>query len=254
MSAQSRAPVCSPLTSVVLIAGRELAAYFDSAIAYVFSIAFVLLANSIFMNEFFLTGAVDMTSFFESMPLLLSVFLPAITMRLWAEERKQRTIEMLLTLPIRPIQAVLGKYLAAIGLYSLFLLGSLPIPVMLFTLGDPDPGLIISGYLGLFAFGALYLAFGTFLSALSSDQIVAFVISTVLGFTFVLLGYDQVVAVLDGTSESLGLGTLLYENVSVMPHYEAFLRGSIDLASVLYFTLLAAVFLGANAVVLERKR
>ncbi len=239
---------------VSAVAGRELGNYFDSKIAYVYTIAFVVLANSIFMNEFFLTGTVDMTGFFDLMPLLLPVFLPAVTMRLWAEERKQRTIEMLLTMPIRPIQAVLGKYVAALALFGLFLVGSLPIVFMLSALGEPDLGLIAGGYLGLLGFGAMFLALGMFLSSLSSDQIVAFITTTVVGFVFVLSGNDRVVAVLDGLFPALSLGTRLYESFSVMPHYDAFVRGVVSLPSVLYFGGLSALFLWVNATVLERHR
>src|SRR5262245_2303403 len=116
-----------------LVAARELGAAFDSGIATIAAVTFTLLANSIFMNEFFLTGTLDMTSFFDLLPLLLAFFLPALSMRLWAEERKSRTIELLFTLPIRPLQAVLGKYLAALALYGLFLACTLPLPVMLLS-------------------------------------------------------------------------------------------------------------------------
>jgi len=242
------------LRGVTVIAGRELGNYFDSKIAYVYTIAFVVMANSIFMNEFFLTGTVDMTGFFDLMPLLLPVFLPAVTMRLWAEERKQRTIEMLLTMPIRPIQAVLGKYVAALLLYSLFLVGSLPIVIMLAALGEPDLGLIVGGYLGLMGFGAMFLALGMFLSSLSSDQIVAFITTTVVGFLFVLSGDDRVVAVIDGLFPALYLGTWIYEAFSVMPHYSAFVRGVVGLPAVIYFSGLSALFLWINAIVLERHR
>ncbi|MCZ6597296.1 MAG: ABC transporter permease [Planctomycetota bacterium] len=242
------------VAGTLVIAGRELAAYFDSAIAYVYTIAFALLANSIFMNEFFLTGNVDMTRYFDVMPLLLAFFIPAVTMRLWAEERKQRTVELLLTLPIRTLQAVLGKYLAALGLFTLFLIGSLPIVIMLATLGDPDLGLIFSGYLGLALLGALFLAFGMLLSALSSDQIVAFVTSTVVGFLFVLSGHERVVAVLDGLFPKLALGTLFYESISVMPHYENFVRGVIELSALVWFGLIVALSLWICALVLERNR
>ncbi|MFT7464784.1 MAG: ABC-2 type transport system permease protein [Pseudohongiellaceae bacterium] len=242
------------LRGAAVVAARELGNYFDSKIAYVYTIAFVVLANSIFMNEFFLTGTVDMTGFFDLMPLLLPVFLPAVTMRLWAEERKQRTIEMLLTMPIRPIQAVLGKYMAALLLFGLFLLGSLPIVFMLCALGEPDLGLIAGGYLGLIGFGAMFLALGMFLSSLSSDQIVAFISTTAVGFVFVLSGNDRVVAVLDGLFPALSLGTGLYESFSVMPHYDGFVRGVVSLPSVLYFAGLSALFLWVNATVLERYR
>jgi ABC-2 type transport system permease protein len=103
------------ITGVREVFTRELAAYFDSNIAYVYTIAFTLLANSQFMNDFFLTGTVEMAPFFHRLPFLLAFFVPAITMRLWAEEKKTRTIELLLTLPILPVQAVLGKYLAALA-------------------------------------------------------------------------------------------------------------------------------------------
>lgn len=244
----------SPAAGVALIARRELASYFDSAIAYVYVVACVVLANSIFMNEFFLAGAADMSAYFDLLPLLLPFFLPAISMRLWAEERKQRTLELLLTLPIRPLQAILGKYAAALALYGLFLAGSLPIVAMLFALGDPDPGLLAGGYLGLVLFGALFVAFGAFLSALSGDQIVAFVTSTALGFAFVLTGHDRVVAVLDGLAPGWAPGSLLYESFSVMPHYDACVRGVVELSSLVYFGALSAVFLWATGFVLERYR
>ncbi len=242
------------LEGVRLIAAREIGAYFDSSIAYVYTIAFVILANSIFMNEFFLTGTVEMTGFFEMMPLLLAVFLPAVTMRLWAEEKKTRTIELLLTLPIRPIQAILGKFVAAMGLFKLFLAGSLPIPIMLIALGDPDLGLIFAGYIGLLLLGGMFISFGMFLSALSGDQIVAFVTSTVLAFAFVLTGMDRVVAVLDGLFPALSIGTILYEHFSVVPRYESFVRGMIELGSLLYFILFSAMFLWLNTQLLERNR
>jgi ABC-2 type transport system permease protein len=254
MSAINRLTPTQLVSGVRVIAQREVAAYFDSSIAYVYTIAFVVLANSIFMNEFFLTGTVDMTGFFDMLPLLLVAFMPAITMRLWAEEKKTRTIELLMTLPIRPIQAVLGKYIAAVGLFKLFLLGSLPIPIMLMALGEPDLGLIASGYIGLLLFGGLFLAFGMLLSALSGDQIVAFVMTVIVGAAFVLTGDDRVVAVIDGMFPAISVGTILYEHFSVMPHYDAFVRGVVSLPSLVYFGLLTGVFLWLNAVILERVR
>src|SRR5262245_50049396 len=237
-----------------VVAGRELGAYFDSAIAYVYTIGFVVLANSIFMNEFFLSGTVDMAGFFDLMPLLLAIFLPAVTMRLWAEERRQRTIELLLTLPITPQQAVLGKYFAAMALYALFLVGSLPIVIMLLALGSPDVGRIVGGYMGLVLLGSQIIALGMLLSAVSGDQIVAFVLIAVAGFAFVLTGNDKVVAVLDGLAPSIGIGTFLYESVSVIPHFDAFVRGVIDLSALVYFGLLTALFLWLNALMLRHNR
>ncbi|MFH0947151.1 MAG: ABC transporter permease [Planctomycetota bacterium] len=239
---------------VRVIAFREVAAYFDSRIAAVFGIAFVVLANWLFMSRFFLTGVVDMTAFFDSMPVLLPFFIPAVTMRLWAEERRSRTIELLLTLPIRPFQAVLGKYLAALVLFGLALLGTVPIVVMLSVLGEPDLGLILSGYLGLFLMGGLFLSLGMFVSALSADQIVTFVLSALVCLLFVGTGNEWAVALLDGLVPSLSVGTVLYEWFSVMPHYDAFVRGVVGLPALIYFLLLSLLFLWMTAQFLEKAR
>jgi ABC-type transport system involved in multi-copper enzyme maturation permease subunit len=242
------------VAGTLIVARRELGAYFDSSIAYVYTIAFALLANSVFMNEFFLTGTVDMTGYFDQMPLFFAFFIPAVTMRLWAEEKKQRTVELLLTLPIRTMQAVVGKYLAAMVLLALFLASSAPIVVMLAALGSPDPGLICSGYLGLLFFGGFLLGVGTLFSALATDQIVAFVTSTLVGFLFVLTGNERVVAVLDGILPALGAGTFLYESFSALPHYESFVRGVVELSAVAYFALMTLAPLWIASLVLERNR
>ena len=239
---------------VRLVAGREVGAAFASGVAQVFTIACALLATSAFMNGFFLAGVVDMGGFFELLPPLLAFFLAAVAMRLWSEERRQRTIELLLTLPLVPSQAVLGKFLAGLALHGLFLAATLPIPLMLGVLGAPDWGAIASGYLGLALFGALFLSFGGLCSALSRDQITAFVASALVGLLLVLLGNAHVVAVLDGLFPSLGLGTFLRDTVSVLPPYEDLVRGVVELSAVLYFVLTSAVFLLVTALVLERQR
>src|SRR4030095_8898284 len=120
---------------------RETGAYFDSSIAYVYASVFLLLSSSIFINSFFLDSILEMGQYFRMLPFLLALFIPAITMRSWAEERSHGTFELLMTLPFRPLEVVLGKYLAALVFYLAVLLGSFPIVLMLFFLGKPDPGL-----------------------------------------------------------------------------------------------------------------
>jgi ABC-2 type transport system permease protein len=242
------------LHGVRLVAARELGAAFDTGIATIATVTLTLLANSIFMNEFFLTGTLDMTGFFDLLPLLLAFFLPALSMRLWAEERKSKTVELLFTLPIRPLQAVLGKYLAALALFGLFLACTLPIPVMLEVLGTPDRGAILAGYLGLALFGALFLAIGGLCSALARDQIVAFVTSTLAGFALVLTGEERVAGVLDGLFPALAPGSFLREHLSALPPYGEFVRGIVRLSATSYFALLSGLFLWATALVLERDR
>lgn len=236
------------------VAGRETGAYFDSPIAYVSAAVFLVLAGTVFMNSFFLRGLVDMSPYFDTLPFLLVPFLPALTMRGWAEERAQHTFELVMTLPLHPLQLVLGKYLAALGFYFLILAGSLPVVVMLLFLGEPDLGVILSSYLGAALLGALFLALGLFVSALSRDQIVAFVLAASLGFFFVFSGHEKVVEILDGLAPAWQAGTWLYESVSVMPHYAAFGRGIIGLAHLLYFVLLSAFFVWMNEIALRRSK
>jgi ABC-2 type transport system permease protein len=242
------------LAGTTVVLGRELGALFDSAIAYVCTIAGLLLVNSLFMNEFFLTGKLDQTPFFDLLAPLVLVLLPAITMRVWAEERKQRTFELWATLPLRAGQVVLGKYLATLALYGLFLMGTLPIVGMLLALGEPDLGLIGAGYLGALLLGALLLAIGCLASSLTADQVVAFLLAGLAGFALVASGHPMVTAVLDGAAPRLGLGRLLADHASALPHYERFVRGLVAGSSLVYFVGGCAVALWLNALVVTRHR
>ena len=239
---------------VLVVCARELEAYFDSPIAYICATVFLALSGTTFMNSFFLAGVVDMSPYFEVLPFLLIPFIPALSMRTWAEERAQHTFELLMTLPLDASQLVLGKYLAALSFYLIVLAGSLPIVAMLCWLGDPDLGLILANYLGAGALGACFLAFGVFVSCLTRNQIVAFVLAALIGFFFVFSGHEQVVEVLDGLSPAWQVGTWLSESVSVLPHYQAFGRGVVALADVLYFLLMSGFFLWANDLVLRRSK
>ncbi|MFT7486222.1 MAG: ABC-2 type transport system permease protein [Candidatus Paceibacteria bacterium] len=242
------------LQGIRIVLHRELAAFFDSAIAYVYLISALVLLCSLFMNEFFLTGRLDMTPFFDTLAPVSVFLLPAVSMRLWAEDKKTRTFELWMTLPLRPGQVVLGKYFAALALYAIFLIGTLPIVFMLMRLGEPDLGRIAAAYLGALLFGGLFLSFGTFLSGLTGDQIVAFVSSVLLGFFFLFTGHPKAIAVLDGMGQDLDLGTWLADHVAALPHYENFLRGLVALPSVLWFVGLTAVFLWLNTLFVARDR
>jgi ABC-2 type transport system permease protein len=250
----TRTGLASWLAGLRIVAGKELGAYFDSAIAYVYLIVGLLVLCSLFMNEFFLTGRLDMTPLFEDLGRLSVVLLPAISMRLWAEDKKARTFELWMTLPLSPMQVVLGKYAAALLLYALFLAGTLPVVAMLFALGAPDPGLIAAGYLGALLLGGLFLAAGLFLSALSSDQIVAFVASVLVAFLFLASGEPRFVAVADGMFPALRIGTLLSDWLSALPHYQRFLRGLIEPGSLAFFLGLSAAFLWLDRLVVTRQR
>ncbi|MDA0336397.1 MAG: ABC transporter permease [bacterium] len=240
------------MAGIRLVARRELGAYFDSPIAYITAAVFLVLAGTSFMNSFFLQGVIDMTPFYETLPYLLIPFVPALTMRTWSEEHAQGTVELLLTLPLQPLQLVIGKYGAALLYFALILAGSLPIVVMLSWLGAPDLGLILSGYLGAFLLGALFLAFGQFLSSLTHNQIVAFALATLLACFLVFSGHPSVVEVIDGLAPTWQPGTVMADAISCLPHYEAFVGGLIGLDHLLYFLLLSAFFLWLTQVGLRR--
>lgn len=242
------------IAGVRLVLARELQAWFDGWIATVALVASLLAVLSSFMNEFFARGRLDMQPFFELLPLVLVLFVPALAMRSWAEDKKLKTFELWMTLPLTPLQIVLGKYAAALVVYGIFLLGTLPIPILLLSLGSPDPGPILGGYLGAALLGALFLAIGQYLSGLTSDQIVAFLATALASAFLVATGEPRVVAALDGLAPRLAPGTLLSEWLSATPRFEAFARGSVSIAGLLYFAGLAAVALAANAASVARNR
>lgn len=240
------------MRNVRIIFQREFRSYFDSPVAYIFLIVYLALTVGWYMMTFFLAGAADMRGFFGNLPLFNLFFLPAITMRLWAEERRIGTLELLMTLPMRSREVVIGKYLAALAFYAIALLGTITIPIMLAMLGDPDMGAVFAGYLGSLLMGAFYLAVGIFVSGLFRDQIAAFVVSLVLCFFFFIVGSEMVAATIDGWIS--GLGGFLKDFVGISVHYEGIQRGILDMRSAFYFVSMSGLFLILNAMFLEGRR
>src|SRR5215471_283868 len=228
---------------------RELAAYYTSAIGYIFMMVFLSLSVGLFMTPFFTFLTADMRAFFTTVPILMCIFLPAVTMRLWAEERKQNTWEMLLTFPMQPHQLVLGKFAASFVFFLSALAGTLTVPLMLVVLGKPDPGPIIGAYFGSIMLGAFFLSFGLFISVLCRDQIVAFVVTLLGCFGVFLLGMEFIAAYIDSTWP--GLGTFLAHVVGVTEHYATFTKGLLVVGDVLYFLIWTAVFLFLNGLFLD---
>lgn len=228
---------------------RETKAYFNSAIAYIFIIVFVLLSNSLFMTQFFLVDRVDMRPFFGTLPLVLAVFLPAVTMRLWAEEKRGNTMELLLTFPMRTQELVLGKFFASLVFYLVALAATGMIPVMLLILGVPDLGAILAAYIGAILLGAFFLAIGIFISGLVRDQIVAFILSMMVCFSLHIIGTPFFASSVDGWIP--GLGTFLMNFLGVTRHYDSFARGVIDNRDVAYFLMGSVIFLVLNGFWLE---
>ena len=236
------------LANLFTIAGRELNAYYTSAIAYITIIVFLSLTMGLYMAPFFTVLSADMRVFFTILPIVLCVFLPAVSMRLWAEERKHNTWEMLLTFPMRAYEMTLGKFLASMVFYLSALAGTLVLPLMLVLLGNPDLGPILGAYLGSLLLGAFFLSLGLFVSAMCRDQIVAFMLTLLGCFGFYLAGTEFVVTLAEAAWP--GLGSLLAEVVGVTQHYLTFTRGLLVLGDVLYFLIWTVVWLVLNSLFL----
>ncbi|HUW59857.1 MAG TPA: Gldg family protein [Candidatus Bathyarchaeia archaeon] len=237
------------MKNIVTIIRRDLGYYFTSPIGYIFIIVYVLMSVGLYTTSFFVFPTADMRSYFMNLPILLCVFIPAVTMRVWAEERKENTWELLLTFPMKSRELVLGKFLATLAFYALTLAATFTIPLMLFVLGNPDNGAVFGGYLGALLMGAFFLSMGIFFSGFFKDQIVAFVVTLLVCFGVFLLGMEFIAAYLDGVVS--GLGSMLATLVGVTDHYNAFTRGVIELGDLLYFLAWTAIFLMLNIMYIE---
>ena len=237
--------------NITAIFKREFLAYFNSPIAYIFVIVFLLVNSGLFSANFFLVGRAEMRYFFILLPITLAVFLPAVTMRMWAEERRAGTIGLLLSLPVKNFELVIGKFKAAFSFYLIALASTIFIPIVVALAGDPDWGPIVCGYLGAFMLGALFLSAGLFISALFRDQILAFIIAMVVCFGLYLVGTDLVAMQLDGWTG--GLGTAIKDLIGLAGRLESLERGVIDLGDVIYFIVFTAAFLLLNVYALESR-
>jgi ABC-type transport system involved in multi-copper enzyme maturation permease subunit len=239
------------MRAIFSVARREFWAYFNSPIAYVFIIAFNLLNCVLFMVPFFLNRQAEMRQFFTILPYTLAVVIPAVSMRLWAEERRSATMSLLLSLPVRSGTLVMGKFLASFAFYLIALASTAVIPITIAAVGKPDFGPIIGGYVGSIFLGALFLSVGIFISGLLRDQIVAFVLSLSLCFGLHLVGTEYVAPFID--SWISGFGSAVKESVSATAHFASFERGVIDLGDIVYFVAFTVAFLILNAFTLESR-
>jgi ABC-2 type transport system permease protein len=232
---------------------RELRSYFTTPIAYVFLVVFLFFSGYMtFKNGFFEIRQADMTAFFFNMPLLFAFMVPATTMRLWAEERKSGSIELLFTLPITVTQAVLGKFFAAWVFLIIALALTFPMVITVFFLGNPDAGLIITGYLGTILMAGGFLALGCFFSALSKNQVISFVLSVVACAVLVFAGVPTTMNYLS-TFLPAGLVSAV-ETMSLESHFESIQKGVLEFKDVSYFIILIIGWVTACTVVLEERK
>jgi len=232
------------------VALRELRSYFNSPIAYIFLLVFSGAALFTFfnVNAFFVRGQADLRALFEALPLLILLLVPALSMRLWAEEAKSGTLELLLTLPAKDVELVSGKFLASWALVAVGLALTLPLAITVSTLGHLDWGPVLGGYLGALLLGAAYLSVGQFVSAVTENQILAFILALVVCVAlygvgtevFTGLFSDRTAAVL----RALGTGS----------RFQSIARGVVDLRDLLYYASLSLFFLGLSVGALQAKR
>ena len=233
---------------------RELTAYFSTPLAYVFIVIFLVLSGffTFYIGVFYERNQADLEPFFAFLPWLYLFLIPAIAMRVWAEERKSGTIELLLTLPVTMWQAVLAKFLAAWCFVIIAVLLTFPLWITVNYLGDPDNGVIFAAYLGSLLMAGGYLAIGICISAATRNQVIAFIVTLVLCFLFTLSGFPMVLDLFRGWLPVTLVD--LVASLSFLTHFQAISQGVLDLRDIVYFVAMIIAWLYASALVIDMKK
>ncbi|MCP4688814.1 MAG: ABC transporter permease subunit [Desulfobacterales bacterium] len=240
--------------NISAIAKRELSVYFGSPVAYVFIVIFLSLLGffTFYVSGFFETGQANLRGFFQWHPWLFMLLMPAISMRLWADERRLKTIELVMTLPVTASQVILGKFLAAWLFVGIALGLTFPMVWTVLYLGSPDLGAILCGYVGSFFMAGAFLSVGIMTSSITSSQVVAFIVAAVVCLFLILAGFAPVTSMLaDWAPVQL---VKLVSGLSVLTHFNSMERGVIDLRDLVYFLSIICFMLFANGVVLQSRR
>jgi ABC-2 type transport system permease protein len=238
----------------ITIFRRELASYFATPLAYIFIVIFLVMAGTFafFIGNFFNRGQADLQPFFQFHPWLYLVLIPALSMRLWAEERRSGTIEMLLTMPVSMTEAVLGKFFAAWAFAGIALILTFPFWITVNLLGHPDNGVIVASYIGSFLMAGAYLSIGSALSAVTKNQIIAFVVTAAVCFFFTVDGSSMVLSFLNGWAPAGVMSDLAF--FSFLTHFNAIIRGVIDLRDLVFFVSVMVLCLFCNAILVDLKK
>jgi len=237
--------------NTITIVKKEFRSYFNTPLAYVFLLAFLIITQWLVMRGYFLREQADLRTFFNLMPIIFILFIPGITMRLWAEERKQGTIETLMTSPIRDSEVILGKFLGGWLFLALAIVLTFALPIVVSSTVRPDVGIdrgpVIGGYIGLFLLGGAYLAIGIFASSLWDSQIAAWIVGASICFFLYMIG------------DPFGLFSLpqalvpLFQYISLSQHFENISRGVIDISDLVYYFSVIFFFLFLNTCLLRRR-
>lgn len=233
---------------------REFASYFATPVAYVFLVIYLVMQGmfTFYIGQFYVREQADLVSFFSYQPWLYLFLMPAVAMRLWAEERKTGTFELLLTLPVPLGAVVAGKYLAAVAFAGVALLLTAPIWVTVNWLGTPDNGVIATGYIGSLLMASAYLAIGSALSATTKNQVVAFILAVTVCFLFLVSGLPMVLDVFGGWAPDPLVEAIA--NLSFLTHFNNLQKGMVALSDIVYFLAVIVLWLWINRIVIESKR
>ena len=241
------------MTNVWTIYRREMLSYFTSPIAYIFGIAFLVTLGVFFFlyNGFFMRANPELRFYFYILPLAFVLLIPAVTMRLWSEEKKAGTLEMLMTLPLKSWEVVLGKFMAGYSVILLTLLLTLTVPLTVALTVDLDWGVVVTSYIGAFLLAGVYIALGAWISALTENQVVALLISMVFLFVLWGIGFPHVVDFFNSMSNGLGRAIGWFGTSS---HYESFIKGIVNPVDIVYALSLMAFFLILNNFAVEWRK
>ena len=242
------------MSAISTVCKRELRSYFATPVAYVFIVIFLVLSSAFtfYLGNFYERGQADLLPFFSFLPWLYLFLVPAVSMRLWSEERKSGTIELLLTMPITMWQAVMGKFLAAWLFIGIALALTFPLWITVNYLGYPDNGVIFASYLGAWLMAGAFLAIGSCISAATRNQVVAFILTVVVCFLLVMAGFPLVLDAFRSWAPQVLVDAIA--SLSFLTHFSSISKGVIDLRDLLYFVLMTGFWLYASAIVIDLKK
>ena len=236
------------MNKILTITKKELNSYFNSPLGYVVVSVFLVISGWLFIQTFFIIGQASLRSFFNLLPILFMFIIPAVTMSSWAEEKKSGTVEVLMSFPVSAVRVVLAKFFSSFVFLLIMLVLTLAIPMMVSDVGDPDRGIIIAGYLGAILLGSAYIAIGLWISSVTKNQIISFLVTVAIIFVFYMVGNSLILDAMPNSVAAVG------KFLSFSTHFDSILRGVISLSDILYYFSVIVFFLFLNARVVGMKK
>ncbi len=236
------------MSKAITIVKKELNSYFNSPLGYVVVSVFLVISGWLFIQTFFIIGQATLRSFFNLLPILFMFIIPAITMSSWAEEKRSGTVEVLMTFPVSAAKVVLAKFFSSFTFLLIMLILTLPIPMMVSNVGSPDKGIILAGYIGAILLGSAYIAIGLWVSSITKNQIISFLVAIAIIFVFYMIGNSLILDAMPSAVASVG------KFLSFGTHFDSILRGVISLSDILYYVSVIVFFLFLNARVVGLKK